>query len=366
MKNLFMIPVALLLSTQCHFTPKEEPEKTEVEIIEEPDTLPPLKVGEVSYKGDEPFGEIIELKGRHITGDTAIFKARDFIIRDSLLIMYQGFYEPIKLFSYPELKYLGEVGQGGQGPGEYLLPVLINTLDKEAICYVTDENNYRNFLKLTKDLHLEPVLSPLRGGCGHLDNIFHIGNKECFYTEKTNLGASIKRSVVVGDSVSSRELYKLNLREKQNFWGTYLGSLGINMAKNRMVYAYKYYRTIKFMDVEGQQVRTIKFLNEEGFDDNTINMTDGLDRNVVHYALICIGDKYVYISYSGMTPLDKVREGSKGIYITYIEKYDWNGNPICKYKLFQRGYWGIDEKRNQICMASPFYDEPFFVFDLPE
>ena len=366
MKNLFMIPVALLLSTQCHFTPKEEPEKTEVEIIEEPDTLPPLKVGEVSYKGDEPFGEIIELKGQHITGDTAIFKARSYMVRDSILVMHQGFYEPLKAFKFPELIYMQDLGNIGNGPGELLRPILVRTADTSALCYIMDECNYNSFFKLTKDFQLKQIKSPLKGERYMLSNVYYMGNGECLYLEKSPSGHRIKRSILNNDAVVTREIHKLNLREDQNFWGAYLGSLAIDIAKNRIVFTYDYFRVIKFMDLEGKKIRTIKFIDEKGYDDNTEHMTNGLDRNVEHYICNYVGEKYVYMWYSGMTAIDKFYEGQKGIYVTYIEKYDWNGNPICKYKLDQRGYLYFDDINHKLYLASRYYDEPFFVYDLPE
>ena len=199
-----------------------------------------------------------------------------------------------------------------------------------------------------------------------LSNVYYMENGECLYLEKSPSGHRIKRSILKNDSVVTSEIHKLNLREDQNFWGAYLGSLAIDIAKNRIVFTYDYFRVIKFMDLEGKKIRTIKFIDEKGYDDNTEHMTNGLDRNVKHYICNYVGEKYVYMWYSGMTAIDKFYEGQKGIYVTYIEKYDWNGNPICKYKLDQRGYLYFDDINHKLYLASRYYDEPFFVYDLPE
>ena len=42
---------------------------------------------------------------------------------------------------------------------------------------------------------------------------------------------------------------------------------------------------------------------------------------------------YVYITYSGRTPYVVAAENNKGKHHMYVEKYDWNGNPVKKYKL---------------------------------
>jgi hypothetical protein len=48
----------------------------------------------------------------------------------------------------------------------------------------------------------------------------------------------------------------------------------------------------------------------------------------------------------------------------YVEKFDWNGNPIKKYKLDHWGYFCVDSNRNKIIMASMNTEQPFLEFDL--
>ena len=69
--------------------------------------------------------------------------------------------------------------------------------------------------------------------------------------------------------------------------------------------------------------------------------------------------------YSGRTPSQAWNDNrKKGNYYIYVEKYDWNGQPIAKYKLDQWGYFSVDEKSNLLYLVSTNDDDPFFKYHL--
>ncbi|MBQ8531227.1 MAG: hypothetical protein IJ430_08720, partial [Parabacteroides sp.] len=111
---------------------------------------------------------------------------------DSILVMHQGFYEPLKAFKFPELKYMQDLGNIGNGPGELLRPILVRTADTSALCYIMDECNYNSFFKLTKDFQLKQIKSPLKGERYMLSNVYYMGNGECLYLEKVHQGIELK------------------------------------------------------------------------------------------------------------------------------------------------------------------------------
>jgi hypothetical protein len=65
-----------------------------------------------------------------------------------------------------------------------------------------------------------------------------------------------------------------------------MGSFALNPREKRMVYAYKYYKIIKFMDLDAKEVKTLDFKGV-GFEEKTLHIADGLDMNVSHYFDIC-------------------------------------------------------------------------------
>lgn len=208
--------------------------------------------------------------------------------------------------------------------------------------------------------------SPLNGKRSYmLEYIYNTKKNECIHIEKCRDGMYIMKSWIESDSVKTKQVYKLNLKEELNLWSPYIGCFAVNVKANRMVYAYKYFRTLKFMDMKAQKIRTITFKNEQGFDDNSLNIADGLDRNITHFLIIYPQPKYVYIYYFGRTPAHAYEDKQKGIIYSYIEQYDWNGTPVRKYKFDRCGFFFVDEKHKKLYMLDGRFDEPFFEYDLP-
>jgi hypothetical protein len=63
-------------------------------------------------------------------------------------------------------------------------------------------------------------------------------------------------------------------------------------------------------------------------------------------------DEYFWMLYSGRTPVDVKRDNENKKKYIFVEKYDWNGNPVKRYKLDDWGYFCVDEKENTIYLAS--------------
>ena len=86
--------------------------------------------------------------------------------------------------------------------------------------------------------------------------------------------------------------------------------------------------------------------------------------NITHYWGISAQKRYVYFLYSGRTPVDVHNELQKSSGYIYVEQYDWNGNPIHKYKLDRWGYFCIDEDEETIYLASTTDEQPFYSYTL--
>ena len=120
------------------------------------------------------------------------------------------------------------------------------------------------------------------------------------------------------------------------------------------------------MNMDAYSVKTINY-NLKEFDSKTLRLADGLDKNITYYWGIMGGKDFIYCAYSGRTPIDVAKEKQKGNTYIYIEQYDWNGNPIKKYKL--KDFFGkvyVDEERKTILGINPDYDDPFVEFQIPE
>jgi hypothetical protein len=331
-----------------------------------------LEGGEVFLKNEDIFGKLIELKGEQFIPDTFIFVPREskMIVKGDKMVMkvfdYSAGAQPYIIFNYPEMKFIEKKGIVGNGPDEFLYADIIPTDDPSLLCYLFEMTNEKIYkLDLQGNITRYPYSfdSSVNRGATQKRSIYNLGKDDFIYTDGSKTGKSIFRSHMENDSVVAKEIISLQLNPNLKFPSTYIGDFLINKKKDRMLYAYKYFKILKFMDMEGKVVRTLNFQQEE-FDEKSLRIADGLDNNVTHYYGVSAQKDFVYCYYVGRTPSDVIKDAEKEIFYAYIEQYDWNGNPIKKYKLDTWGFIYVDEDRNELLMVSGFNDDPFFRFKL--
>ena len=62
--------------------------------------------------------------------------------------------------------------------------------------------------------------------------------------------------------------------------------------------------------------------------------------------------------------MDVVREQNKDIYYIYVEQFDWNGNPVRRYRLDNWGFISVDEDSGTLYFLSNVSEYPFFKYSL--
>lgn len=362
----------------CHSKQKpseSQPETQDSTRVEQPE-LPPLEAGEVEYKDESMFGEIIELEGRQIIpADSFIFQPCEpkIVLKGNRLVMKVFSFgkdaHPYLIFNYPEMTFAEAKGTVGPGPEEFRFPDIIPTKDSTLLCYLmetTDEKMYQLDLDGNIIPYSFPMKSSIQQGISLKSDIYNLKRDDFIYIDHSSTGKSIMHSYREQDSICSREIYSLQLNPNMKSPYAYGGFFAVNPEKNRMVYIYQYFSVLKFMDMDATSVKTIKY-NLKEFDGRTLRMADGLDKNVTYFWGISGGDDYVYCVYSGRTPAETARECGEGNTYMYVEQYDWNGNPIRKYKL--KNFFGkvyVDEARKRMVGITFAYDDPFVEFKLPE
>jgi hypothetical protein len=332
-----------------------------------PEKLTPLKDEDLKLKGKDPFGKIIELTGEHIVIDTLIFKVSEveIIIKDNYLVMKNRSNEGIfMLFTLPDLQLIKTFGKIGQGPDEFSFPSLSKNTEYDVLATVVESTNgkiyeiLRNGDLIQSNIYIPRAKSGSNDYAGYYPALKTA--TKLYFAANSSTGKSV---YLLNDSMQVNEIQNLALNSKRKGWANYIGDLSINMEQTRMVYAYKYFKIVKFFDLEHQTIRTLNFEKEE-FDESSLQFFDGMDSNVTHYWGICSGERYVYILYSGRTPVQVWNENNKRNYYIFVEKYDWNGQPIAKYKLDRWGYFAVDEINNILYLVSTNDDDPFFIYQL--
>ena len=368
----FSLLFAFLFMVSCHSQqkPSESQPKAQDSIQVEQLELPPLESGMVEYKDDEAFGEVIELEGKQFVPDSFIFRPRNakVVVKGKYLVMRVDVFSqdlhPFIIFDYPEMTYVTEVGKYGNGPDEFIFGDIIPTTDPDCLCYLMEITRDKLY-KLTRKGEIVPYPYSFRSSAyqeNFKEYIHNIGKDDFIYTDKSKSGRSIFRSYPEGDSIVCKELCSLQVDPELKSSFAYTGHLAVNPKKNRIVYAYGYYKKLKYLTLDASAIKDIDY-NLDKFKAKTLRIVDGLDQNVGHFYGITGCENYVYCAYSGRIPSDLSADWS----YTYLEQYDWNGNPIKKYKL--KGFCGkvyIDEEHKTILGITLDYDDPFVEFKLPE
>ena len=347
---------------------KIEDNDTIIDLNTESANLEPLKEGTLRLKGKEPFEEVIDLKGEQIIVDSLIFKPTEIemVIKNNVMVMQSrsndGMFALLRL---PDLQYIKSFGIIGNGPDEFMFPHLCKNTEPNILATIVESTNGKIYdilpdgmLKLNNiNIPKEKSKSNYAGEYPGLmtDTLLYVA-------ANSNTGKSVF-TIGGADSIQINEIQNLALDPKRKGWANYIGDFAINKKQTRMVYAYKYFKLVRFFDLEHQTIRTINFERDE-FDESTQYKIDGLDANVTHYWGISANDKYVYMLYSGRTPAQAWSDNNKGNYYMHVEKYDWNGQPIAKYKLDRWGYFTVDEENSILYLVSTWDDSTFFKYKL--
>lgn len=327
-------------------------------------SLPELQTGEVNLTEDS-LGEVIELTGEQITTNQ-IFKIAEteMLVKDSVMIMKNISGENLfRIFRLPDFKLLKTFGKTGRGPDEFQYSHLVQSEDKNILCFIFEITNSKLY-KVDRYLNLTPANIQLEKSKSVFDEklLYSYSDTDFFYVGNTTAGKAIFRSNMSNDSILTTEVFYLSFSPKHRNWANYIGDFGANKAKGRLVYAYKYFKRLVFMDTTGTKIRILNFKSEEVQKKEVLAQL-GPD-NVTQYWGMSCQPNYVYVLYSGRTPIEVSKQFKQENFYIFVEQFDWNGNPIRKFKLDHWGYFCVDEKSNSLYIASVNDDEPVFRYKL--
>ncbi|MHC1779798.1 MAG: BF3164 family lipoprotein [Bacteroidales bacterium] len=325
--------------------------------------IAPLIAGEFCVD-DADFGDVIELTGVSKPVDV-IFKVSEtrMVTNDTLLIVKNRHNNnSFMLFSLPDFHYIKSVGIVGNGPDEFLYPKLISGTNSGNKCLILNKNKVYS-IDSSLNLKREMFTFPDTGSPFDTRDLSFLNDSSFLYVNSTPKGKEVSKISFSADSISISDIYNLSFLKGHKGWATYIGDFGINRERNRIVYAYKYFKRLVFTTLDGLESRVIYFNAPEIEKKDAIN-TLGPD-NVTHYWGISAQQNYIYLLYSGRTPLEVGKDFKSGKNYIYVEQFDWNGNPVRKFKLDHWGYFCVNESETKLYLASVTDENPFYVYDLP-
>ncbi len=328
--------------------------------------FPPMAVGEVVH-GRDAFGEVIELQGVSIPVDE-YFRVSEsqMLVRDSFLIVNNAYNDHrFMVYTLPDLRFSHSFGSSGRGPREFQFPLIFRSYDHDVLCYVYERAN-NSLYALNRSFELQAFDDPIQGASASMfsnKQMEHMNDSTFVFVDSAPAGKEIFLVNTNNPDAPVDPVFNLSFDSNIRSWAAYIGDFGVNPEKNRMVYAYKSFKRLEFINTETLESKTVIF------DDSRHKAPDLSDilgpHNITHYWGISAQKNHVYLLYSGRTPLDVYNENQSSSGYIFVEQFDWNGNPIRKFKLDRWGYFTVSEDESTIYLLSNIDEHPFYRFELP-
>jgi hypothetical protein len=311
--------------------------------------LAPLPEGE-SHMTDAAFGETINLTGKPVNIKENIKPEQLFVKENYLITNNQRKDSVFMIFEIPSMKCVAAFGERGNGPNEFGYPRIVETAEDSILFYIYDINE-KVYKVSIKNLYPEYYITLSKKSRSFDEKqIVFINNKTAYYS------ATASKSEMIyyfnKDSIpQDKSIIDLAIHGIKGSWATLIGDFGINTNCGRIAYAYKYFKRLRIIDINSLKARNIIFEAtniEKGLNDiATLEPT-----NITHYWGMSANNEYFWMLYSGRTPVDVYNDNRNKRKYIFVEKFDWNGNPVRRYKLDDWGFFCVDKKNETLYLAS--------------
>jgi hypothetical protein len=368
---IFVSCVLTLASWQCNSPANEQEANPAADTTQstQPTASPAKLPADLTKLTDKVFGYIISLTGtpQPIAPMFRVSESELMATDSALLInnLHDGQF--VMWLSTNDFSHLASFCPQGRGPNEFISPTFVQGADPETLCHIFERTDnklyavYPNFqMKERKDIALRPSVRGMYSD----KQLYAMGPDHFVYAESSDKGKGLFETMMEGDSLVTRQFYDLSFSEDYANWAAYIGSFGANAQKHRLVYAYKYFKRVVFIDTQTGQSRVIQFKTDETESGDVQSMMS--PDNVTHYWKLSAQPDYVYLLYSGRTPYEVGSANNQGNAHIFVEQFDWNGNPIRKFRLDKWGYFCADEYKQRLYLLSTTEAEPLYVYNLPE
>lgn len=311
--------------------------------------LTTLEPGEIRIT-DATFGPTINLAGMPLE-TREITRAVQLFVKDNYLILLNQRSDSLfMIFELPEMKCVAAFGRNGRGPDEFGFPKIVNTEEDSILFYIYEQVNDKIY-KVAKDRMIPEyyLTLPKQEHFGDKQIMF-LDDRTAWYAASTPQGKNIyyfnKDSVPNEKSIADLAIPRL-----KGSWTTWTGDFGTNFTYGRIAYAYKYFKRLRIIDMNSMNQREIIFDADE-LEKGQNDIQNLEPTNITHFWGMSPGQRHFWMAYSGRTPVDVQQANRSNNKFIFIEKYDWNGNPVKRYRLNDWGYFCVDEKSETLYLSS--------------
>ncbi len=363
---IFEIVFVLFLACKCGNSGRnQEQNKADTLGTEVKPSLPQLAPGEINLT-DKAFGETVNLTGEPVSLKEIIKPEQLLVKNDYLITSNQRNDSLFMIFHLPDLECVAAFGIRGRGPDEFAYPPRIFETYEDSVLFYIYEMSTQKVYKVTRKKMSPEYFTTLPTQKRSLGDkqIMFVSGREAYYAMSSEKGKSVYYFNV--DSVPQERLFhELAIKGLKGSWTTYIGDFGINIDQNRIAYAYKYFRRLRMIDIQTHTERDIIFKAGE-LAEGQSDIANLEPTNITHFWGMSANDKFFWMLYSGRTPVDVYNANRSGNKYIFVEKYDWNGNPLKRFRLDDWGYFCVSPDNKTLYLASTAGIHSLLKYELPE
>lgn len=249
----------------------------------------------------------------------------DFAIKGDRVIIRNSLRDDsiFMIYSVPDCRLLSAFGNKGRGEGEWLMPVFAKTYpDSMLMIYDAGKNNFYTLNVLHDKIDPVPDYACL---CDNAQEIVYLPDS-CLILNIINKSENL---IVKHKKSSEVVLYdfpdlSVSLKDPQ----AYSGFMQANPITGDIVYVYQYLRRFDILSSAGE-LKSMNTFDPAGYPVLRGHRLDYAN-SITYYFGVMTTENSIYLYYVGK--VGKEIADDCGI-STYVEEYDWDGNPVKKYKL---------------------------------
>ena len=263
--------------------------------------------------------------GEPVPPNVSMHILRDYLVfLDHLNLSYsvEYFFHAYRLF---DLSFVGSFGRRGRGPGEWNNPDIVHSSSMSPYLYLFELSSRES----TAIIHKMA-----------LDTLAQLKEVRTFSIDKGRI--PMNDPVIKNDSLlvfreftpDHRALRMYHLQEERpvitwDYGGIFYPKIfsdennGILRANDsRIIFIYRYKEMIDFMDWDLNLKKRLNYQKGKPV------ITDNHSNNKIHTTNTYLGEHFLYIFYSGMSPNERLTKSNLNL---GLEVFDMDGTPVCRY-----------------------------------
>jgi hypothetical protein len=306
------------------------------------------------------FPEIISLEGQPINDITVLSRGNVALcVIDTFLVIQTGEEKILKIYGTSTHNLLAEYGDSGEGPEEFMRPVLVKQVkydseNKSPIITVYDiarrRVNFINILNLISKKGVIHEQKPLPKGDSYMLHFYFI-NDDFLLAKPEGEGRFFHYDYGSGETKIIPYLPKIDFPIKDEYlYPIFRSFVSVNMDKGLIAAAPMLLGGIDFFDLNGNYLRSTIFDSTEKLANTLTIAEDTGIFNPFHYISdIDAKGEFIYgLNYNNLST-DIYDHGNNSN--LKVEVFDWEGNPIKEYILNDNRFietLAVDLKNNRI------------------